>query len=204
MYFQNNCGFLKDCSFLVISKSPSFKYNWFLNPLHFDIGIHELLRTQTTGKSLSRFDGISMVRYQITHKMWENQFCATTIPTDPPYECSTIRGINPNIKDFRMDMFEVKSSTLGEGSGRGLFAKVDIPKGSLIMEQEHTDSIHMTGEALEIIEGMMSEIPEAEEMVTNLSSFYNGYGFSRSVTVSAPNDVCIYHFLTTSCDALDP
>ena len=136
--------------------------------------------------------------------MWENQFCATTIPTDPPYECSTMRGINPNIQDFRMDMFEVKSSTLGEGSGRGIFAKVDIPKGSLIREQEHTDSIHITGEALEIVEGKMSEIPEAEEMVNNLSSFYNGCGFSRSVTVSASNDVCIYHFLMTSFDALDP
>jgi len=176
-YEETNCGLLKECSFLVMAKKASVKYGWFQNPAEYDVRMHlnGILKKQS-GKSLNRFDGVSMARYQYPPKLWENHFCFKS--SSPPYECGTVRSINPKIKDFSADMFELKTSTLGKAAGRGLFAKVAIPEGSLIMQREASDSVHFPGTTLFILEQILAKIPEAKALHEGLQNYYEGYGYS--------------------------
>jgi len=179
VYEENNCGLLKECAFLIMAKNPSFKDKWFETPASVNIQIHKMLGEQIE-KSLSRFDGVSMARYQYSKKIWENHFCLKT--SNPPYECSTVRGINPSIKDFSARMFEVKKSSLGEEAGRGLFAKVDIPERSLFMQQEATDSVHFSGQVNDLIDKMQVQLPESKELLKKVYNYYNGYGYDDDAT----------------------
>jgi len=176
-YEENNCGLLKECSFLVMARTASIKYGWFQNPAEYDVRMHVngILKKQS-GKSLNRFDGVSMARYQYPPKLWENHFCFKS--SSSPYECGTVRGINPKIEDFSADMFELKTSTLGKAAGRGLFAKVAIPEGSLIMQREASDSVHFPGTTLYVLEQILAKIPEAKALHEGLQHYYEGYGYS--------------------------
>jgi len=177
VYEENTCGLLKDCSFLTMIKSSSCKYGWFRNPAEYDVLIHKhRILGKQYGKSLNRVDGVSIARYQYSPKLWENHFCLKS--SNPPYECGTVRNMNPKIKDFSPDMFELKTSTLGKAAGRGLFAKVAIPEGSLIMQQEASNSVHFPGTTLVALERKLYNIPEAKALKENLQNYYEGYGYS--------------------------
>eukprot|EP00588_Corethron_pennatum_P003399 CAMPEP_0194292986 /NCGR_PEP_ID=MMETSP0169-20130528/46881_1 /TAXON_ID=218684 /ORGANISM="Corethron pennatum, Strain L29A3" /LENGTH=485 /DNA_ID=CAMNT_0039041333 /DNA_START=664 /DNA_END=2117 /DNA_ORIENTATION=- len=176
VYEEGNCGFL------VMSNNNAYKSRWFQGVLGTDVLVHKrLVRTSDRKSSLKYFDGISMARFQIPHKIWENSFCAKG--SRQHFECKSMRGISSNIKNIPADMFEIKMSTLGKAVGRGVFAKALIPKDSLIMQEQNKDSVHFPLESLYTIE-KLSSIRESKNQYKELKDYYDGYGYAGASIAS--------------------
>jgi len=205
VYEENDCGIMARCAFLITSKQTKFRDAWSMHPMYFDIYLH--------GYHFERgpqgyFDGVTMERYRTTHRAYQNRFCSAsrTLLSDL---CGFVAGIDPRRRDFPPEAFEVRHSTLGEGAGRGLFARVHIPAGSLIMEREAVNSVHFTEAALAVIEKIMwihlGDIKEVDEIVDMLYSYYDGYGYSGS-TISGKEifvDSGILTFANHGCGGTD-
>jgi len=182
VYEEDDCGTMTRCAFLIMSRSPTFGSSWFAHLLFFDFGVHNNLLERGPN---DRFDGTAMERYRTTHRAYQNRFCGGHRDAPLSQMCGALTGIDPRLRDFPPEAFEVRQSTLGEGAGRGLFARVDIPAGSLIMEREAVNSVHFPESTLDVIDKTMwellSDIPEVEEIVDMLFSYYEGYGYSGSI-----------------------
>jgi len=180
VYEENDCGIMQRCAFLIMSKQTKFRDAWSMHPMYFDIYLHSYHFERGPQE---HFDGATMEKYRTTHRAYQNRFCdaGRNLLLDL---CGTVAGIDPRRRDFPPEAFEVRHSTLGEGAGRGLFARVHIPAGSLIMEREAVNSVHFTEATLAVIEKIMwiylGDFKEVYEVVDMLYSYYDGYGYFGS------------------------
>ena len=83
-------------------------------------------------------------------RSWQSLFCKK-IPT--PKSCEALL-YNPEIVNYSADYFEVKNSAIGEGAGRGTFAKVDIPKGSYLFLEEVATHLYFSSPMMKYIESI--------------------------------------------------
>ena len=111
-------------SFLIAFKSYDSRAEWYSNEAEFNIRLRQQIgRTE----SLKFFDAPTMLRYQMPQKAVETVFCYD----DEKDECDT-EYYDHEILSVPFSDLSVGQSTMGEHSGRGIFAKDDIPKGRLI------------------------------------------------------------------------
>jgi hypothetical protein len=106
---------------------------------------------------------------------------------DPAPEECTQRGYDPYVVNVPASDFEVKVSSLGEGAGRGTFAKVDIPKGSYIMQEQavaHVRFDQYTVYMMERLYEMTENMTTAFDELSQLINYMSGYGFQQSLVVS--------------------
>eukprot|EP01083_Nonionella_stella_P189950 703592_1 len=76
IYEDGNCGFEYPWTFLVVTKDEEMGVNWYKNEAEVQIAIHErTLRTHSGKPVLKYFDGATMRRYQVPHKVFEATFC---------------------------------------------------------------------------------------------------------------------------------
>mmetsp|Transcript_17156 Transcript_17156/g.38634 ORF Transcript_17156/g.38634 Transcript_17156/m.38634 type:complete len:540 (-) Transcript_17156:1127-2746(-) len=187
VYEENDCGIVGGCTFLVMSTDLWIKKRWFMNQAELDVQIHKQLNGPSKVAPMKSFRGISMLSYQVPHKVWENRVCGGQLP---PLECTTMRGINPRVTNYSMNRFEVKNSSMGENVGRGIFAKEYIPKGSLIMQEKGKESIHVTGTTLNTIDRLYYAVEKANikndilpnyENWETLNNYIFGYGMVENL-----------------------
>ena len=115
-------------SFLVALKSPESRAEWYSNEAEIDIRLHQRIgRT----KSLEFFDSPTMLKYQVPSKAVENAYCQGD-GDDSKREWCENRGFDPELMNVPLSDLAVGKSTMGEFSGRGLFAANDIPRGRSI------------------------------------------------------------------------
>eukprot|EP00984_Skeletonema_dohrnii_P005852 scaffold2067_cov75-Skeletonema_dohrnii-CCMP3373.AAC.2 len=112
-------------SFLVALKSAESRADWYSNEAEVNIRLHQRIsRSESLG-----FDSPTMLKYQTPPKAVETVFCRdSNVKAD---ECG-IRGFDPEVVNVPYSDLSVGQSTMGEYSGRGIFAKTDIPKGRAI------------------------------------------------------------------------
>ena len=83
-------------------------------------------------------------------------------------------------QDFPESAFEVKMSTVGDGSGRGVFTKVDIPKGSSIDRRNSIRPVIVPPSATNKVFTYM----DMSKAITDVWKYFDGYGWQTSTYVS--------------------
>jgi len=180
VYEEAHCGFHDPWSFMVACKSEECRWHWYHNQATVEIEIYDRIRPSKSGAPpLKYFDGATMVGYQMPPKQWETVFCRRN---PRPKSCSFAHGFDKKRKNIGIEEFEVKMSGYGEKSGRGLFAKNDLPEGAYMALDKCTQNIHFGHQATEIIELMYDEGMNKMEAITN---YMIGYGFQAGCKVKS-------------------
>eukprot|EP00557_Chaetoceros_sp_GSL56_P001364 CAMPEP_0176496106 /NCGR_PEP_ID=MMETSP0200_2-20121128/11021_1 /TAXON_ID=947934 /ORGANISM="Chaetoceros sp., Strain GSL56" /LENGTH=768 /DNA_ID=CAMNT_0017894045 /DNA_START=676 /DNA_END=2978 /DNA_ORIENTATION=- len=166
MYEDGHCGFDGSWTYLLAVKDSSNDYRWYMTQPEMEVEIHSRIRRTKSGSSaLKYFDGSIMQTYQVPHKVFEVVFCRTE---PKPLSCVTdVARIDVPISDF-----EVKMSGVGDGSGRGVYTKVDIKQGSSIARKENARPIHIPASSLDLIEKYMDSSVD----LTKAYGYIDGYG----------------------------
>jgi len=140
-YEEAHCGFGDPWLFLVVCKDYGCRQNWYANSAEISVAIRKRLLPSVSGKpSLKYFDGATMNSYR-PHKAYETIFCRRP---NPAVECQHL----PFISRVERESFEVKPSMnlavnfvrMQTTPNPGVFATVDIPKGTMLLHGE--SSIH--------------------------------------------------------------
>ena len=140
---SSNSGF-EARNFLVALKSYESRAEWYSNEA--EVNIRLLQRISKSG-SLKLFDSPTMMKYQIPHKSVETVFCHEKNVE----ECKRT-GFDPELVIVPNSDLSVGQSTMGEHSGRGIFAKKDIPKGAVIGGEKSWQSYFIYPSSHRIIE----------------------------------------------------
>ena len=74
-------------------------------------------------------------------------------------------------------------SSIGDGAGRGVFSKVDVPQGSFIAAEEAHKKVHFSHTTTHVIEAFRDKYPEADDL-SDLTQYAYGYGFQQQTVVS--------------------
>ena len=154
---------------------------WYQNMASLDIAIHQRIkRTHSGAPALKYFDAATMKGYQIPHKGFESVYCKSPEGSRSCRKMDDRKG-----KIVSSSNFEVKMSSLGEGSGRGVFAKSDIEKGTMIASEVAHQSVYFSPAATEsIIELTESEIDPKGE-INDVWKYMDGYGWETTGSVSS-------------------
>jgi len=173
-------------SFLVALKSAESRADWYSNEAEVNIRLH-----QRIGRSESlEFDSPTMLKYQTPPKAVETVFCLDDSNVKAE-ECG-IRGFDPEVVNVPYSDLSVGKSTMGEYSGRGIFAKTDIPKGRAVGMEKSWLSYFIYPSAHSIIMELYywadeneddeeDYVEEVFESVSAVVGFSEGYGFWSSL-----------------------
>jgi len=174
VYEESRCGFEESWSFLVACKSYDCRNQWYSSEAEIAAEMHRrILPTKSGDPALKYFDGATMKSYQNPTKAWETVYCRR--PTDPmPEGCDLYRGLDPRARNFDSRAFEVRESSV-QGAGRGTFVKEDVPKGSMIMQDEAVKKVHLGHRSTTLMTGYYEKMEEAEDLF-DLYSYFEGYG----------------------------
>lgn len=111
-------------SFLAALKSHASKADWYINEAEILIR----LRQRINSSDLNFFDAPTMLQYQIPSKAVETAYCQRCDDARK-VECEELSGLSPQLSNTPVSDLSVGKSTVGEYSGRGLFAAKDIQEG---------------------------------------------------------------------------
>ncbi len=179
IYQDANCGFSDAWVFLIASKSEMSRSQWFMSAADLEVEKHwRLLRTNNGIPALQYFDSGVMSNYRYPHKAFESIYCASS-PT--PKSCFSSNRFRDKQPDVPLSDFEVRMSSVGDGSGRGVFTKVDIKKGSTIARQTFKYPVlfphFATGH-------MYNYYSQQSKTFQDLFSYVDGYGYQSKLRVS--------------------
>ena len=154
---------------------------WYRNEAEIAVAIHERsVRTKSGTNPFRYFDGPTMVSYQVPSRAMETVFCRR-IPT--PDTCLGHRHFTSELDNVPLSELQVKHSGLGENSGRGVFAKVDIPKGSYVAAEKSVELEYFMPSTVDLIEELEAEIIGDKLEVFVFYVFGYGYSSRRFVSV---------------------
>jgi len=174
MYEEGNCGFGFPWSFLIACREEDCSESFHRSQAEMEISMHRRLLTSRSGaKPLKFFDGAVLKSYQVPPKSWETVYCRQT---PVPKGCSLTYSFDPRVPHFPSSIFEVKTSSLGEHVGRGVFVAVDIPRGALMGQELAGNEVHFPPRSLDIIENMM-EADDSDDSTLCLYNYVEGYGY---------------------------
>lgn len=124
-YLEAHGGFTKPKRFLVAFKNRYSLSSWYMNEAEMKTAIRYRITSNHDGTNpLRYFDGATMMTYQHPSRTRENIYCSEG-------KCNDFHGLDPEIDNVRIDQLEVRSSPI-PNAGRGLFFKVDAPKGTYV------------------------------------------------------------------------
>lgn len=174
MYEDGNCGFDGSWTYLVAAKDASHDMRWYMRPAEVEVEIHRrTVRTVSGAPALKYFDGSVMQVYQFPHKVFELVFCR--MEPKPDSCISDVFRENVPLSDF-----EVRMSGVGDGSGRGVYTKVDIKQGSSIARKENAYPVHIPASSLSLIYEYMDNSTDLK----NAYGYIDGYGWETETFVS--------------------
>jgi hypothetical protein len=180
---QSHCGFGGSWEFMVGFKSWSSRKRWYANPAEVELAMQKRgVRTKSGQSPFHYFNGATMASYQVPSRSVENVFCRRQ-PVPPSCTNKTYM-YNPERPNVPTSLLEVKASSLGENAGRGLFTKVDIPKGSYIGGEVAGATIRFFPSTREVIDGLYTSCNATERELEVLEYYMDGYGFTSRKFVS--------------------
>lgn len=170
-------GFEKPWQFVVAFKDGGAKAEWFSNAGLVDLKIHKRALSTIEGTTpFTFFDGPTMQMFYYPSKQSERVFCLHNIEVN---DCVSGHGFEPLRQNLRStDILEVRSSTLGEHAGRGVFAKVDIPQSSYVGLDKLIPIIHGSAKTYKLMTSWYYRIPWVCEFSWGeiLEAYADGYG----------------------------
>ncbi len=147
---------------------------WYRNEAEAQVAIHHrILRTHSGAPALKYFDGATLKGYQVPHKVFESTFCRQD-PT--PEGCA--KG-NRKIDDIPQSSLQVKQSSIGDVSGRGVFTKVDIKKGMSIGREAASNPLYFPPSATQ----MITHYDYGSEEISKVFDYMDGYGWQVDTLV---------------------
>jgi hypothetical protein len=198
----------------VAFKSYASRKHWYSNAAEIEVAIQKrILRTKSGKAPLRYFDGATMASYQAPSRTIENLFCRRQ-PT--PFGCKDDEfNFDPELPNVPISSLEVKISEVGDIAGRGVFTKVDIPKGTYISAETASQSLRFfpsthaliiellqdckeQAEAMEVIEYYMYGLScfprhaacNLSHSFSSINLYRHGYGFTSRRLVSYRVPVC--------------
>jgi len=117
-------------SFIAIMKGEESGAGWLSNEAEVSLRIRKrTVMGNDSGTALFRsFDGATMMTYKFPSRIDEEIFCRS----EPKPKACIGHGFDPEKAAFPASAFEARHSGAGEQSGRGVFAKERVSKGSYI------------------------------------------------------------------------
>ena len=117
-----------------------------------------------------------MMGYQLPSRAHETAHCRRE---DKPKQCDELLGMNPKFVHSPAHHVKAQKSTLGQYSGRGLFAAQDISKNSILLMDANVKSFHVlpsTVSALGNLNGLTAGhyLPFVENELSGLNTFVEG------------------------------
>lgn len=103
----------------------------------------------------------------------------------PPTECAILQGYDPSIPNIPESSFEVKQITRGSSTGVGLFSKVDISRGSMILQEKSSNSVHFYPTTTDLIYRTAELNPVAKHNLKGLLTIFDRYAFENNLFVSS-------------------
>lgn len=137
-YEDGNCGFDAPWTFLIATKDEDIDYRWYASEAAVEIDIrNRIVKTESGAPALKYFDGGVKKLYHNPSKASEVVFCRKEPMPESCRSLDNERRVDIPITDLYVGM-----STVGDGSGRGLFTSVDIKQGATIARAMHTSFVY--------------------------------------------------------------
>ena len=172
---DSNCGFEAPWSFLVAIKDETIESRWYMSEAAVEVEIHgRTVRTVSGKPALKYFDGSVKRGYHYPHKGAERVFCRS-LPTPSSCEVEDVSG-----PDVPSSAFEVRMSSIGDGSGRGVFATVDIKAGSSIAIHDNNRFVRLSPEGTVLVKRYMNQ----SASMKSVFAYAHGYGLETHTFVS--------------------
>ena len=178
-YEEGSCNFGAPWSFIVAFKDYSTRKNWYASSASVSVAIRKrILPTHSGEPPLKNFDASTMSRYQVPHPVLETLFCRQS--ADRAEECDYLRGYDPFRRNADASSFEIRPSARAIDDGHGVFAKVDIPAGSMIMQEKSSNSIHFPPLTVDLMENIYEIAPDKyKQEMDAMFNFLFAYGFDN-------------------------
>ena len=155
-------------TFIVAMKGENNNMLWYQTPAEKEIDIHDTIVQSHSGSAvLKHFDSAVMRKYQLPHKAFEVSHCKVK-----PDLCGSFNSIR-NKEHVSLSNLNVKRSTIGEGSGRGLFAGVHINKGTVIGFAETRSPVYLHPSTVEYV----TQYTEVADEIEAIYNYADGYGW---------------------------
>lgn len=161
---------------MIACKNIDCRESWHNDAALFEYFLHEMILPSTSSPSrslLKHFDGATMMQYQVPHKAFETSYCEDFPHTSM---CVSHRGIPHDLINIHTKDLDIRTSTIGEGAGLGLFTKVDIQPGSAIAIEQSLDPAFFRPYTVVILEN--------EQFLKNhpVLEYANFYGYDGDST----------------------
>lgn len=173
MYEESHCGSSRPCLFLLALKNTKSKSLWYRNEAQIQNEIHQRIIKSHEAPYFNYFDGSIFKSYQIPHKVIETMYCRSS-----PIPKTCIK--RPKITDVPLSNLHVGLSTIGDGSGRGVFTDIDIKKGHTIARKTFTLTVELPPHSHEIMLNYL-DFSDDHEILFN---YMDGYGWESTLHVS--------------------
>jgi len=171
MYGNAHGGYTNTWNNMLAAKSDKVRSNWYRNEAQINLAMQQRSVESKSGAPVFKyFDGATMQFFQMPSKRFETVFCRKE-PTPP--ECLEWRGFDPEIENAGISSFEVKVSGAGDNSGRGLYAKKDIPKGTYLTIDTSSFNVFFPPNTFSIIIEMEHQFDE----LVPVEVYMHGYGY---------------------------
>eukprot|EP00978_Attheya_sp_CCMP212_P001313 scaffold2735_cov61-Attheya_sp.AAC.9 len=178
VYEEGHSKFMLPWSYLVAFKQYQSRALWYSNPAAVELKIHDRIKRTYSGKpALKYFDGATMSGYTVPPKAFETVFCRKN---PVPEECLEARGFDPKYANAPVKSFEVKMSTVGEKSGRGVFAAVDIPADTRIAQEQSVHFVGFPPDTCDLLQEMFEKVGAAAAL-KSMYGYMHGYGFQSRI-----------------------
>ncbi len=180
---QSHAGFLGIWTYLVAFKSFETRKAWYAGEAEIELLRHRRSMRTSSGTSPFRyFDASTKKSYKLPSRSAEVVFCREE-PRPPG--CEHGHGFDPERPLVPVSSLQVKSSLIGKSAGRGVVAKVNIPKGAYIAIDDAVNKVFFPPSTFALIDELVASNNEAFEVFSNAFDYYmHGYGFQGEFYVS--------------------
>jgi hypothetical protein len=171
----------------VAFKSFSSRKYWYDSEDEVELKMRKRLRPTVSGKPpLKSFDGSTMKKYQVPHGAFETIYCRAL---EVPSECKYLRGYESWRANAPASLFEVKRSPLAGANnlGVGVFAKEAVSKGSMIMQDKSSNSVHFSPAAWSKLQETLNL--SGDKGLEALVKFIETFGFENGLLGKISYDV---------------
>jgi hypothetical protein len=148
----------------------------FASYAHVDLTLRKLLRAEAAASQLSYLDGATMMTYTFPSRLDEELYCRRQWNRNTSSACDPLgHGIDPAPSDYMSEAMEVRTSTYGERSGRGVYATRDIPAKSYVTLRDCAEAIVVPPPSVQLFWDALDAF--GTPYVRSMFAFLNGYGW---------------------------
>jgi hypothetical protein len=147
----------------------------FASHAQIDLTLRNLLRAEAA-LQLSYLDGATLMTYKFPSRLDEELYCRRHWNRNTSSACDPLgHGIDPAPSDYMSESMEVRTSTYGERSGRGVYATRDIPAGSYVTLRNCAEALVVPPQSVQLFWDALDAF--GMPYFRSMFAFLDGYGW---------------------------